>query len=160
MFPRLSRTQYWVRFIVFSFFFFAIPLNINNALLGAITWTATLVFFLYASVCRCHDFDYSGLTLFWLLVPVANLVLLLMLLAKKGTAGPNTYDSYQVVSNTSNASIPLAEAVNTNNEPPAQNVYNSIQPESVVKIPSKKDRLHEALNTNHPYQDMLLHNKE
>lgn len=159
MFPRLSRIKYWVRFAVFVFLLFTIPLNINNAALGAPLLTATIVFFLHASVCRCHDFNYSGFTLFWLLVPVANIVVLIMLLAKNGTDGPNIYDSYQGVESSVNINSASVESESAYYTQPEENTSNSVQPEHVVKMKSKKEQLREALKAKHPYQDMVLRNR-
>jgi uncharacterized membrane protein YhaH (DUF805 family) len=47
-------------------------------------WLAT-------NIKRCHDLGWSGYTYFWFFLPIANFILLFMLIFRKGTEGPNEY---------------------------------------------------------------------
>ena len=139
MFPRLTRAEFWQRFIVFFVVFMVIVKCLSPEGFGAFAMIFDIIFFLHACTRRCHDCNYSGFCMLWLLVPIVQLVFLIMLLAKNGTIGPNAYGP-----------DPLRRyAAPTDTKQSGQQ----------VDIAAKKGQLRRLLQANHPYHDMLIRNK-
>lgn len=139
MFNSISRGQYAKRFALFIFLLYAIPLNLENSpLLVSILFLSNILFFMHASICRCHDLNYSGFRVLWFLVPVINFCALVVLLAKPGKAGIGATAS---------------EAEPTQPASPA--ATNSAGPRL-----TKQEQLRKRLACNHPYKSMLLRYKD
>jgi len=56
-------------------------------IIGTLWWWIWLA----ASIKRCHDVGWSGFTFLLFFLPIANLILLFMLIFWKGIEGPNEY---------------------------------------------------------------------
>jgi uncharacterized membrane protein YhaH (DUF805 family) len=61
--------------------------SIIMCIIGILWWWIWLA----ANIKRCHDLGWSGFTYFWFLLPIANFILLFMLIFWKGIEGPNKY---------------------------------------------------------------------
>jgi uncharacterized membrane protein YhaH (DUF805 family) len=85
-------------------FYYFLPAIVVNIVLSIIVGIIPILLPLYALLCiaislagimpavkRLHDLNYSGWLYLLVFVPIANLVLIILLLAGKGTAGPNKF---------------------------------------------------------------------
>lgn len=100
---RSSRSEYWY-FGLFTFLF-SIPGNlIEPEALDAASGTGALFWMLYfvavvamlppsiaVAFRRLHDVGKSGWNLFWILLPIAGPVILLVYFVRQGEPGPNQY---------------------------------------------------------------------
>jgi uncharacterized membrane protein YhaH (DUF805 family) len=92
---RLRRRLYWLEVLLSALIFSLLYISLNEVFGRPITLILNLpmlAFLLAASVRRLHDQAKSAAWLLWLLLPVLGPILLvLLLLFKRGTEGSNQY---------------------------------------------------------------------
>lgn len=90
---RLNRQRYILRgLILFPFNCVAMAFSAIDAVLISVFISIPVgILGIMLSIRRCHDINKSGWFMLWSLVPIANIIIGLMLLIKKGTDGPNHY---------------------------------------------------------------------
>lgn len=139
MFNSISRGQYAKRFALFVFLLFAIPVYLENSpLWGSILFLANILFFIHASICRCHDIKCSGDRLILFFVPLINICLLIVLLLTPTNTELGATGSEALVEQTDTLAA-------TNTAGPRL---------------TKQEQLRKRLACNHPYKSMLLRYKD
>ncbi|RYY77023.1 MAG: DUF805 domain-containing protein [Gammaproteobacteria bacterium] len=97
---RINRLRYWAHSMLMTIpFYIALGLSAFLAIqvslffwgIAAIAYVAMIVFGFVVIIQRLHDLDKSGWLSLLILVPVANIVLLVLLVFFKGTEGSNKY---------------------------------------------------------------------
>lgn len=96
---RLNRAKFafyfFISFFVYAALFFALyQIPSDSALvtvLGILTTALYLLVLVLITVKRAHDINWSGAWFGLMLIPIAYIVLLIILMIKDGTEGPNKY---------------------------------------------------------------------